>query len=80
MGEVVDMVTEGTPQGSPTTMEMMEDKNPIEGEFMATPTMELEEEEGKRQEGPRVEEIVGPVEEATRELGHEVDTELQEPT
>lgn len=33
MDEAVDMVTEGTPQGSPATMELME-------EVMTTPTIE----------------------------------------
>jgi len=48
-------------------MEIMEEDNPVEGEFVTTLTMELKEEEGQRQEGPKVEETVGPIEEAVED-------------
>jgi len=77
--EAVNMVTEGTPQGSPATMELMEEDNQIEEEAMTTPNIEPTEVEEKGQEGPRAGEAMGPVEEALGELGREVGANPQEP-
>jgi len=41
--------------------------------------MELREEEGQRQEGPRVGETLGPIQEAAEEPGHKVHIVPQEP-
>jgi hypothetical protein len=62
-GELVDIATEGTPQESPVTMELMEEDNPNEEEFVTTPTIEAME----------------PMEEVLGEIGHEVGANPQEP-
>ena len=78
MDETVDMVTESTPQGSPATLDLMEEENTIEEEVVTTLTIKPMEEREQIQEGPKVEETRGPVEEAVGELGCEVDTDPQE--
>lgn len=45
MGKLVDIATEGTAQGSPVTMELMEEDNLIGEEVVTTPTREPMEEE-----------------------------------
>ena len=44
VGELVDIATEGTPQGPPVTMELMEEDNQNEEEVVTTPTIEPMEE------------------------------------
>ena len=41
MGELVNIATEGTPQGPLVTMESMEEDNQKEEEVVTTPTIEL---------------------------------------
>jgi len=76
--QLVDIATEGTPQGPPTTMEPMEEGNLNEEEVVTIPTIEAMEEEEQGEEWPRVGEAMGPVEEALGELECEVGTDPQE--
>ena len=55
MDDAVNMVTKATPQGSPATMELMEEENTIEKKVVTTPTIKPMEEREQRQEGPNVE-------------------------
>jgi hypothetical protein len=79
VGELVDIATEGTPQGPPATMESMEEDNPNEEEVVTTPTIEPMEEEERGQEGLGAREAMEPMEEVLGELGHEVGADPQEP-